>query len=197
MKILQFFRNDLTKVAFLVLVVISSSLANAATVFWTEDFEAYSNEVGNTIHQKDTTWEAFEGYLQPWTATIEMFDGDNILLRNTWAWGAHGGRGDMNWWNDTSHKLSGFEEFAFSVYPVDMVKMDISIYGLDGSEDGEPVVSLAPYKTGSPSSLDMFDDKLGWVENGPLLVNQWNRVSIRIDFGSGDDDFWVRVNDGT
>lgn len=172
--------------------------AARATICWQEDFDSY--EAGRTVQNLDTTCEAHIWYMWPrWTGMVEQFDGDNAM-NVSWVWGPiESGSGEVVWWNETGYfpsSQTSTEEFSFNFYPVDMVEFDIAFFGKDSYGNEDPIVKLSSYQAGGPNSMDMYDAALGWTSGGAVLVNQWNAVAVRIDYGSARDDFWVKVNEG-
>jgi len=130
-----------------------------------------------------------------WTGEVKLFDGDKAL-ENEFIGGTAWGTGEVIWWNDTGWQPSGIQEIAFSVYPVNPMSLEIDFYGRDAGGGAHLVTQLDTNAAGSPNSVDMYDATLGWVSGGALLTDQWNRMTLQIDFDSPGDPYLLKVNNG-
>jgi len=169
--------------------------AIGSIVYWTEDFEAYP--LDDTIHQKGTSWTAGYSNWDGWDGYVKIPEGeaDKALLLRASA----DGQGAVTWWNDTGLKPTGVQELSFSFRPPEVFNFSIEIFGEDALGDEHLVVSLAHTRAGSNNSLDFYDGTSeSWKStNLPILGEQWNTLSVGIDFDSQGDLFGLKINGNT
>ena len=164
-------------------------------VYWTEDFEAY--ELNDTIHQKGTSWAAGHSNWAGWDGYIKIPEGEDDKALQLRA--PADGRGAVTWYNDTGLKPTGVQELSLSFKPPDVFNFSIEIFGEDALGEEHVIAHLAHKPAGSENSLDFFDGPSdSWKStNLPILGDQWNTLSVSIDFDSQEDLFGLKLNGNT
>lgn len=169
--------------------------AIGSVAYWTEDFEAYP--LDETIHQKGTSWTSGATNYAGWDGYVRIPEGetDKVLQLRT----PGDGRGTVIWWNDTGLKPTGVQELSLSFKPPEVFNFSIEIFGEDAVGDEYMIAHLAHNPAGSTSSLDFFDGPSNsWKStNMPILSEQWNTLSVSIDFDSQEDLFGLELNGNT
>ncbi len=177
------------------LILAAGVPAIGSVAYWTEDFEDYP--LDETIHQKGTSWTCGATNYAGWDGYVRMPDGetDKVLQLRT----PGDGRGAVTWWNDTGLKPTGVQELSFSFKPPEVFNFSIEIFGEDAVGDEQMIASLAHNPAGSENSLDFFDGTSNsWKStNLPILGEQWNTLSVSIDFDSQEDWFGLELNGNT
>lgn len=169
--------------------------AVGSLVYWTEDFEDYP--VDETIHQKGTSWTSGATNYAGWDGYVRILEGetDKVLQLRT----PGDGRGAVTWWNDTGLKPTGVQELSFSFKPPEVFNFSIEIFGEDAAGDEHMIVSIAHNPAGSKNSLDFYDGiSDSWKStNLPILGEEWNALSVNINFDSQEDLFGLELNGNT
>ena len=176
-------------------ILAAGGSAFGTVVYWTEDFEAYP--LDETINQKGTSWTAGYSNWAGWDGYVMIPEGQTgqaLQLR-----APADGRGGVTWWNDTGLKPTGVQELSFSFKPPEVFNFSIEIFGEDPAGDEHMVANLAHNQAGSTSSLDFFDGSSNsWKStNMPILGEEWNTLSVNIDFDSQEDFFGLELNGNT
>lgn len=163
-------------------------------IYWAEDFESYA--AGDTIDGKDTSWQARNPLGNGWTGLVVVDNDGDKALWNRFVGGCAWGEGEILWWNDTGHMPTGSQVFTFSVKPNGGSNFNILFYGIDGTGTEQIVVELDTDMAGSGNSLDMYDSTNGWISDGVILSDEWNKVAVQLNFDALSNPFSVQVNDG-
>ena len=191
----QYFIRVLFLVVCVCLINATCEPAIGTLLYWEEDFEDYP--VDETIHQKGTSWTSGGTNYAGWDGYVRILEGetDKVLQLRT----PGDGQGAVTWWNDTGLKPTGSQELSFSFRPPEVFNFNIEIYGEDAMGDEHVIAHLAHNQAGSDNSLDFFDGSSNsWRStNMPILSEQWNTLSISIDFDSQEDWFALELNGNT
>ena len=180
---------------YMYLILAAGPPAIGSVAYWTEDFEAYP--LDETIHQKGTSWTSGATNYAGWDGYVKIPEGETdqaLQLRSP-----GDGRGAVTWWNDTGLKPTGVQELSFSLKPPEVFNFSIEIFGEDAVGDEHVIVHLAHNTAGSTSSLDFFDGPSNsWKStNMPILSEEWNALSVSVDFDSQEDWFGLKLNGNT